>query len=300
MSTEPVTHPPRTVLTEESWRPLAEHHARRVNEWTTPHLERRRRGLAHPVLDFLFDYYPLSPGKLESWHPGYGVVLIGDVDHYLASPAYEETSDGGATASLGWLNPSRRARLAMTIRILEGTAIRPAKTGCFGLHEWAMVYGLEQDQIRHEKVPLRISPSAIRATVDDIGLRCTHIDAYRFFTAEAEPMNATIPTRSTQADDDQPGCLHASMDLYKFAFWHSPLVPSDLVFECFVNAARTRELDMRASPYDVTPFELEPIRVETAEGRREYAREQQLMMDRTTPLRARLLAALTELSAALD
>lgn len=297
MATERTINPPRTVLAEGTWSHLAAEHAQRVAEWTTPHLERRKRGIAHPVLDFMFDYYPFSPGKLESWHPGYGVTLTGDVGHYLASPAYERTPDGGATATLDWLNTSRRARLAMTIRILEGTASRPARTGCFGLHEWAMVYGLEQDQIRHEKVPLRISPSAIRATVDDIGLRCTHIDAYRFFTAEAEPMNATVPTRSTQADDDQPGCLHTSMDLYKFAFWHSPLVSSDLVFDCFVNAAHTREIDMRASPYDVTPFGLEPIRVETPEGRRRYVDEQHRMMERTDPLRKRLLDTLTKLSA---
>lgn len=297
MASETSTNPPRTVLSEATWRRLAADHAQRVSEWTTPHLERRKRGIAHPVLDFLFDYYPFSPGKLLSWHPGYGVVLTGDVDRYLASPAYTRTSDGGATATLDWLNPSRRARLDMTIRILEGTASRPAKTGCFGLHEWAMVYGLEQDQIRHEKVPLRISPSAIRETVDDIGLRCTHIDAYRFFTAEAEPMNATTPTRATQAMDDQPGCLHTSMDLYKFAFWHSPLVSSDLVFDCFVNAAHTRELDMRASPYDVTPFGLEPIKVETPDGRRKYADEQRRMMKRTDPLRERLRNSLAALHA---
>lgn len=88
------------------------------------------------------------------------------------------------------------------------------------------------------------------------------------------------------------------MDLYKYAFWHAPLVPSELVFECFINAIQIRELDMRASPYDVTPFNLEPIRVETSEGRRKYVEEQRLMIQRTAPLRQRLLGVLKGLSAA--
>jgi hypothetical protein len=94
---------------------------------------------------------------------------------------------------------------------------------------------------------------------------------------------------------EQPGCLHAGMDLYKYAFWFSPLVPSDLVMDCFENAARARALDMRASPYDMSPFGLEPIHVETPEGRREYAVEQMSLMTATTPLRGRLIAALSGL-----
>ncbi len=98
---------------------------------------------------------------------------------------------------------------------------------------------------------------------------------------------------------EQPGCLHASMDLYKYAFWFSPFISSELVMDCFENAARARELDMRASPYDMTAFGLEPIRVETPEGRREYAAQQRRLMAATAPLRTRLAAALSELRAAL-
>jgi len=49
---------------------------------------------------------------------------------------------------------------------------------------------------------------------------------------------------------------------------------------------------MRAPPYDVTGFGLEPIGVETAAGRREYADEQRGLVSATDPLRARLIAAL--------
>ena len=142
-----------------------------------------------------------------------------------------------------------------------------------------------------------MTPDVVAGTVESVGLRCTHIDAFRFFTPDAVPLNEHEPTRATQPDLEQPGCLHAAMDLYKYAFWFSPLVPSDLVADCFENAARARELDMRASPYDMSPFGLEPIRVETAEGRAAYVHEQHALIARTGPLRARLLRVLERLRA---
>ena len=137
-----------------------------------------------------------------------------------------------------------------------------------------------------------MSPAAISDTVESVGLRCTHLDAYRFFTSSAVPRNSLVPTRATQAQHEQPGCLHAAMDLYKYAFWFSPLVSSDLIADCFENAMHAREIDMRASPYDVTGFGLEPIRVETPEGRREYAEHQRSLIETTAPLRSRLMSTL--------
>ena len=37
-------------------------------------------------------------------------------------------------------------------------AIRPAHLGCFGLHEWAMVYRQTQEELRHNAWPLRLGP----------------------------------------------------------------------------------------------------------------------------------------------
>ena len=136
-------------------------------------------------------------------------------------------------------------------------------------------------------------------TVHDVGLRCTHIDAYRFFTPAALPLNPIEPTRATQPDLDQPGCLHANMDLYKYAMWFSPYVGSDLIADCFELARSARTLDMQASPYDVSQFDLEPIRVETSEGRLAYASRQREVMDAARPLRQRLLESLRDLSGAL-
>lgn len=285
-----------TVLREEEWLPLAQAHRERVSPLIEERLARRERGEKNAVEDFLFEYYPYSPNKLATWHPGAGHALEGPkARDYLRLTGYHEV-DGLVMLDPAWLEP-RRSRLAVTIRILEGTMHRPAQTGCFALHEWAMTYRLTQEQVRHTYLPLRLTSEEIARAVEDIGLRCSHIDAFRFFTPDAVPLNATTPTRETQPDNEQPGCIHAAMDLYKYAFWHSPFVPSDLVLDCFLNAALARELDMRASPYDVSPFGLEPIRIETPEGRREYAAEQRRMMERTAPLRERLVDVLSLLTA---
>ncbi len=283
-----------TVLREDEWLPLAQAHREKVTPLIEERLDRRERGEKNAIEDFLFEYYPYSPNKLATWHPGPGFALAGaDARPYARLTGYQEV-DGLVMLDPAWLEP-RRPRLDMTIRILEGTMQRPAQTGCFALHEWAMTYRMTQEQVRHTYLPLRLTPEEIATAVDDIGLRCSHIDAFRFFTPDAVPLNATTPTRDTQPQNEQPGCLHAAMDLYKYAFWHSPFVPSDLVLDCFLNAALARELDMRASPYDMAAFGLEPIRVETPEGRRHYADEQRRMMERTAPLRARLLDALSQL-----
>jgi hypothetical protein len=279
---------------QEEWQRRATEHAERVRPWVDARLARRAAGRKHAVDDFLFDYYPFSPAKLSAWHPGYGVVLEGpEARSYLAHPSYIEASDG-VTADPSRL-ASKRPRLNLAIRILSGTKSRPAVTGCFGLHEWAMVYGLTQGEVRHEDLPLRVSPGTIAATVDEIGLRCTHIDAYRFFTPPAVPLNGLEPTRATQPDLEQPGCLHASMDLYKYAFWFSPFVSSELVTDCFELARTARQVDMAASPYDCGDLGLDPIRVESAEGRQHYAAAQKELMDQSAPLRARLEAVLVEL-----
>lgn len=289
-----------TVLEESEWRERRARHEDRVRPWVEPRLERRKNGGKHPTDDFLFEYYPYSVGKLLAWHPGYGTALLGKADEYLEFPQYAR-GDAGVTTSLTWLADSadRITRLDLAIRLLEGMNTRPANTGCFGLHEWAMVYGLEQSEIRHSAFQLRLSPDEIVDTVHDVGLRCTHIDAYRFFTPAAMPLNPIEPTRATQPELDQPGCLHANMDLYKYAMWFSPYVNSELVADCFELARTARTLDMQASPYDVSQFGLDPIRVENPEGRLEYATRQRELMSAALPLRDRLLTRLTHLRDAI-
>ena len=46
---------------------------------------------------------------------------------------------------------------------------------------------------------------------------------------------------------------------------------------------------MRAAPYDLADLGFEPVRIETAEGRAAYAREQRAFAERGAPLRRALI-----------
>ena len=64
-----------TVLGPQDWATRAEAHRARIAAFTDPIVELHHRGEKHPVHDFLFSYYSLTPGALQRWHPGAGVVL---------------------------------------------------------------------------------------------------------------------------------------------------------------------------------------------------------------------------------
>jgi len=279
-----------TVLELDAWRARRLAHERRVDGWARPHLRRRRAGERHPVEDFLFTYYSHRPARLRRWHPGARVFLAGaSVQEmgrdYRAEPA-------GVTVDAAAVRAHRANSIDWIRTLLTRTAARPAQLGCFGMHEWAMVYRQTQEEVRHDAWPLRLSPAQTAAVVDERGVRCSHFDAYRFFTAPARPLNVLTPTRESQHELEQPGCLHANMDLYKWAYKLSPLVPSELVADCFALARDIRTLDMRASPYDLDALGYPPVRIETAPGRAEYAAAQREFADRAAPLRERLLAAI--------
>ena len=120
-------------------------------------------------------------------------------------------------------------------------------------------------------------------------LRCSHFDAFRFFTDAAVPRNVERLTRDGQLGAEQPGCLHAAMDLYKWAYKLTPLVPSELVMDCLELAARARELDMRASPYDLSDYGFEPIAIETPAGRAGYVRAQEDIASQAATVRGALV-----------
>jgi hypothetical protein len=240
---------------------------------------------AHPVWDFLFTYYSLRPRQLRIWHPGFGVALGGAAaQRYLRRSGYLRTRDGVTVTREHLLARADTARFIA--RLLRATASRPARMNCFGLHEWAMVY--RAPTVRHAGVPLRLGSVGTDAVVESMPLRCSHFDAYRFFTEQATHRNAEKLTRDSQVATEQPGCVHAAMDIYKWAFKLGPLVSSELVMDCLELAADARAVDMRASPYDLRDYGFEPIAVETPAGRAEYVRAQQSVAERAAPLRATL------------
>jgi len=245
------------------------------------------------VLDFLFEYYPYSPGRLGTWHPGLSVAVEGNWQPASSADCYRWVDSYWLVDATAVATTEPRLRLALSI--MQGAQERPAQFSCFGMHEWAMVYRLEPDQVRHSQQALRLPLEQVSAAVDEVGLRCTHIDAFRFFTDQAAPKNAHTPTRANQAQLEQPGCLHANMDLFKYAMWFQPYVPGPLVLDCFEVAVRAREIDMRASPYDLIDYGYPPIRIETADGRREYADAQKQLAGEASSLRRRLIDVLVEL-----
>jgi hypothetical protein len=276
------------LLDPRHWAARAASYRQRVERLLSQRLTRS----GDPVWDFLFTYYNLRPGQLRCWHPGYGVVLAGDeaVRRYGGRRGYTAHRDG-VTVSDTYLR-SRLDTVTFVSRLLRATAQRPARLNCFGLHEWAMVY--RSTIVRHDRVPLRLTPSATDAVVEAVPLRCSHFDAFRFFTAsfkaEVAVRNTDAPSRATQADWEQPGCLHTNMDLYKWCYKLSPLIDSELLLDCLELAAAAREVDMRAGPYDLSGYGYSPIPVEHRDGRAEYVRCQRAITQRAAPLRATLLA----------
>ncbi len=300
----PLVQTAPTALPEAEWTALAAAHEQRMDRWLLPHRERRRAGVAHPVQDFLFTYYSETPGRLRRWHPGVGTALTGDAAaERLAWPFHAEvdarTADGRTVRAVGLDLPAflakRRASVGWIEGLLRGTAARPGQFGCFGMHEWAMLYRPGDGEVRHEQLPLRLGQAGTDAVVESHKVQCSHIDAFRFFTRAAEPRNALRPTRETQQQLEQPGCLHATMDLFKWAYKLGPAVPGTLLADCFALAADVRELDMRASPYDLREHGYPPVAVETADGKAEYVAAQRGFAARGAVLRERLLGVCEEL-----
>ncbi len=293
--TESVLH---RVLPMDKWLEMQRRHRERAHSFTAEHLERRATHRRHPVWDFIFNYYPVKPAQLAQWHPGAGVGLAspseaqtsGDLDFPTHKDHYTFTAGARSSVRVWALDTerhwqSRGKTIRYIHRLLTHTERRPAQLGCFGLHEWAMVY---QDTPRHPE-PLRLGAQGTNEVVEQSNLVCTHIDAFRFFSTAAAPRNRFKLTRETQPQFEQPGCLHATMDLYKWANKLGPLVPGDLWLDTFELACDVRRLDMEASPYDLREWGFDPVKIETPAGRAEYVRRQRAFSDRGHRLRRRLI-----------
>lgn len=285
------------VLTESQWRARTAAHEARVDAATAAHVQRRHEGRKHPVEDFLFTYYAVKPAQLRRWHPGAGVRLQSDSPLPQADWRFYATDGDGAHVDVDAFLAARGDSVRFVRELLGRTAERSGRFGCFGLHEWAMVYRLDQSDVRHSAWPLRLGPEGTDAVVESHQIACSHFDAYRFFTPAARPRNVLSPTRADQTAYEQPGCLHAGMDLYKWATKLTPLVPSEIVMDCFELAREVRELDMRASPYDLRELGCDPVPIETPEGKAAYAAEQRAFSGRSQALRRRLIESVDQVIA---
>jgi hypothetical protein len=270
-------------------------HAERADALTAVWREAHEGGAKHAIEDFLFTYYPTRLGQLRRWHPGPGVVLeVPPDDERHGWRWYRSVALPGGGAGVTLDVAAFLAERGDAVRYLRGlvgaTAARPGTFGCFGLHEWAMVYrDAAQGRDHRHPLPLRLGHTGTDAVVAAHRITCSHYDAYRFFTPEAREANQLRPTREGQPAMEQPGCLHANMDLYKWALKLGSAVPGELLLDCFELARDTRYTDMAASPYDVSSYGVEAVAIETPEGKAEYVRRQRGYAERSQVLRQRLI-----------
>lgn len=225
-------------------------------------------GKNHPVYDFLFEYYRCKRRLITDWHPPVEVHLEGqDAQMFLKCPRYSEDRLG-VYLDITTIKPDETSRMAWVVQLIENALSKRSQHNCYGLHEWALVY--KEERIRHQDTPLRMDREAIERLLESQTVRCTHYDAFRFFTKEAQPLNTLQPSREERLNDEQFGCIHFNMDLFKWCYKLTPWISSELALRCFFLATEARELDMRASPYDLHAYGLTSIFIETAEGRAHY------------------------------
>jgi hypothetical protein len=182
--------------------------------------------------------------------------------------------------------------------ILQQTLIAEPILHCHGLHEWAMQYqppgappppsGKYQSHLK-----LRVSRETITAAVERRGISCTHVDALRFFAPAAGPLNdhGASLQRTDQVKLEQPGCVHAHMDLLKIALKLKSFCDPILLERILEVALASRRLDVAASPYDSTGYGVGVVPIETEEGRAEYRKQQKALMKQAEPVRKDLLKA---------
>ena len=327
LATMSLTAPEVTVLSVEEARQRSAAHHERASALVADHVSRRAAGERHPIFDFLFEYYPIRPAHLKRWHPGVGIALPDSLNSeefpqatwryyhnfsYLPTAPYspadsspapgnrppisEEDADrfadytGVITVNAAEYVAQRGATMDWVENLLRRTETNPTHFDCFGLHEWAMVYRISTP--RHS-LPLRLGAEGTNAVVESHNIRCTHMDAYRFFTPAAAPLNLTVLSRESQPDNEQRACLHAGMDLYKWASKLLPLVPGDLWLDTFELARDIRVLDMEASPYDCRELGFGVVPIETPEGKAAYVARQREFADRASILRTRLLEVIS-------
>jgi len=276
----------------ELWEEMAELYLLSIQSFTHPMRERRSRGEKHPVFDFLNTYYSLALGRLEKWHPGPWLSLQkpDQLPPQLSEKHYRITQTT-ITLDPSLLKEKETQRLLRTRNLLQLTQNRPPLFACHGLHEWAMVYkGLPHDIRHHESAPFRLSQQNIDQLVETRPITCTHFDAFRHFTPDALPLNRLQPTLDAREENEQPGCIHANMDLYKWAYKCMPWIGSNLLQESLLFAIKCREIDMRAAPYDLSAYgHYPPIKIETPEGRQEYEKHQKELTEQGRPIRQKII-----------
>lgn len=275
------------TLSEDQWREQQRLHKQNVSELLGDYFKERAFQNKHPVVDFLFEYYSLRKIHLETWMPGLNTALTGNTEEFKKFPEFS-FRDGYAFLDPQKFPTQRLEGIEWTKTLLVNTAKKVPFLKCYGLHEWAMVY--KSSKIRHNYIPLRMPAEEIQHFVESQTVCCSHYDAFRFFTKEARPLNIIQPTREKMPSLEQPGCLHTNMDLYRWSYKFYPWISSRILGQAFQLAYKIREIDMRASPYDLAAYGYSPIPIETEAGREEYVQWQEQFSRQGEEIRKMLIS----------
>jgi hypothetical protein len=278
----------------QNWQQREERYHSQIRPWMDAFRHRRERRQTHPIHDFLFEYYQFNRKLVSNWHPAIGDKLpVPEARRFLE---YSQYSESNSTVFLDplKLTETDTHRMEWICSLITAAMKNPERINCYGLHEWAMVY--KSDCIRHESTPLRLEPEQIEATIESANICCTHYDAFRFFTQKAKPLNSRQPTADERRTNDQFGCVHFNMDLFKWCYKLHPWISSELTLDCFLLAVEARELDMRASPYDLQAIGYAPILIETTEGKQQYQSQQKAIAVKGRKLATRFLTECSELA----
>ena len=280
----PATH---VVSTPPSGGAARRAHGARVTPWVGPHLERRRSGVAHPVEDFLFTYYSFSPGALRRWHPGFGASWPSPGD----PPARRGTATSGR-----WSGRRRRITscssqaagsldepTALTARGHRARARRTSAASACTSGRWSTgchptrcgtPRGRCGSASRHRRggrgAPDRAARTSTRSASSPTRpgpLNVLHPGARRPAGVRA----AGLPAR-------RHGPLQARLQAQSrgaaLTWW--PTASSWPATSGSSTCARRRTT--------VTDLGYEPVRIETAEGKPEYAAAQRRFAERGAPL----------------
>jgi len=317
------------VLTEDEWKHEAQVHASALDNLLYPSLTAKSRFQPknsgsirkvetkirthlvsdNPIYNFLHSYYKYSTADLKKYSPGISVALLGarpGVNLDILNEKYMAFNEEGGCYDVSTFHIMASgkyglARLTKDRDVLRATSAKAPFFGCFGMHEWAMLYSGNGTNIvgHQESTPLRVDQKTIDALVGGPGqIRCTHYDAFRFFQPSAKPMNMiNTLSRENTPRHEQPGCIHANMDLFRYAYQLYPYISSAVLVDALRLALEARKVDMRASPYDVSAFEgcEVPICVETPQGRKLYIEEQERIASTAVPIRKAILRVYDEL-----
>lgn len=210
------------VLAEHIWRPCAEAHKRRVFNLLKEGFVKeepirkerqiddgfRRLNERNAVFNFLHDYYNVRGAKgtrrLGRWAPGRALVTLegatqADLDNAILSRVGCEVHCGGVTYDaekhFRSAEPSAATPFMWYHSLLSSTAKAEPILHCYNLHEWAMQYWPAgaapppSQRYQADTMPLRVTQETINSLIERKGVRCTHVDALRFFAPAAGPLN---------------------------------------------------------------------------------------------------------------